>query len=452
MGITNWLLAVGVLTTGVFAAGPALPSSPQEEARSQEEDRPLEAALQELVRLETPSARASRAASLARRSDVELEDWVTAMRAFGTPRPDEHGSRVERAKLRVGEEVEDTELHLVVPESYEPGTPAPLLLAFHGTGGDGSYMAQMWADVAERVGMIVVAPSEAGSNGGYAFSQRERDAALAALRWARLEFDVDEDAIFATGVSRGGHLAWDLALRFPGTLAGIAPMIGSPRVNHQNGQNNIRYLDNVLDLPIRDLQGVGDDPRMIFNLKFVFARLEEREASDAELFLQEGLGHSFRMGAVDWDDFFSTKRRKAVPTRVRRSVARKGEGRAYWLEVLETKDPVAENFAIPLNSRWKKADEDEQRAILQEAADKRTALLDVRMSGPFRYEAKAGKGIESFRLLLPPRAFQEGKAFDVTFNGKRVRRRPKASKEVLLREFAERFDRRFLPVAEVVID
>jgi len=441
MGITYWLLAVGVLATG-----PTLPSPPQEEAR------PLEAELQKLVRLETPSARASRASVMARRKDVQLDEWLTAMRAFGTHRPAEAGSRVERAALRVGDEVEDTELHLVVPESYEPGTPAPLLLAFHGTGGDGSYMASLWAEVAERTGMIVVAPSEAGPNGGYAFSQRERDAALAALRWARLEFDVDEDAIFATGISRGGHLSWDLALRYPGTLAGIAPMIGSPRVNHQNGQNNIRYLDNVLDLPIRDLQGVGDDPRMIFNLKFVFARLEEREASDAELFLQEGLGHSFRMNAVDWDEFFGEKRRSAVPTRVRRSVARKGEGRAYWVEVLETKDPVAENFAIPLTNRWKKADEDEQREILQAAADKRTALLDVRLSGPFRYEAKASKGIESFRLLLPPRAFQEGKALDVQFNGKRVRRRPKASKEVLLREFAERFDRRFLPVAEVVID
>lgn len=436
MGITYWLLAAVL----------SLQAAPQEEVL------PLEADLQGLVRLQTPDGRAARAASLARRSDVDLDDWLAAMRSFGTFLSDEAGSRVERVQLHVGDAVEDTELHLVVPESYEPETPSPLLLAFHGTGGDGSYMAEMWAGVAERTGMIVVAPSEAGPNGGYAFSQRERDAAFAALRWARLEFNVDEDAIFATGVSRGGHLSWDLALRYPGTLAGIAPMIGSPRVNHQNGQNNIRYLDNVLDLPIRDLQGVGDDPRMIFNLKFVFARLEEREASDAELFLQEGLGHSFRMEAVDWGEFFSSNRRTAVPTRVRRAVARKGEGRAFWVEVLETKDPVMEDFAIPLTNRWKKADEDEQRQILQQAADKRTALLDVRLSGPFRYEAKVGKGIESFRLLLPRRAFQEGKALDVKFNGKRVRRRPKASKLLLLSEFAERFDRRFLPVAEVVID
>ena len=61
--------------------------------------------------------------------------------------------------------------------------------------------------------MVVVAPSEAGPNDGYAFSERERLAALAALRWARLELNVDEDRIFATGVSRGGHLSWDLARR-----------------------------------------------------------------------------------------------------------------------------------------------------------------------------------------------------------------------------------------------
>lgn len=411
----------------------------------------LAADLQALVRLETPTKRQAKARALARRSGVAIEDWQDAMRAFGDFVEPEYGTRVEQVRLQVGDAVEETRMDLHVPNSYDVERPAPLLLAFHGTGGDGSYMVKLWSEVADQLGMIVVAPGEAGDNSGYAFSERERLAALAALRWARLRYNVDEDRIFATGVSRGGHLSWDLALRHPGLLAAIAPMIGSPRVQPRQGQNNIRYLRNVLDLPIRDLQGVGDDPGMIFNLKFVFERLEELGAEDAQLYLQEGLGHSFRFGEVDWLSFFKESKRNPIPTKLHRAVARPGEGRSYWVEVLETKKPVLEDFEVPMSARWRKADSEEQRVIIQEVADSKTGHVDVELTGPLRYEVKASKGIAELRLLIPQRAFIEGKYLEVKYNGKRIRRKPVASKEVLLLEFAERFDRRFLPVAEISV-
>jgi len=407
--------------------------------------------LEALVHLPTPKQRATRATQLAKRKDVELDDWLAAMREFGSFEAQAEGTRVETVELRVGADVERTELHLHVPDDYSPERRAPLLLAFHGTGGGGGYMIELWRRYAEQLGMVVIAPSEAGKNDGYAFSERERLAALAALRWARLEFNIDEDRIFATGVSRGGHLSWDLALRYPGILAGIAPMIGSPRVQPRLGQNNIRYLENVLDLPIRDLQGEGDDPGMVFNLRFVFGRLEELGASDAELFLQKGLGHSFNMSAVHWEEFFASVERDPFPSRVIRRVARPGEGRAHWVEVLETKKPIAEDFDIPMSARWRKADSDEQRVIIQEVADKHTGRLELELAGPGRFEAKSTRGVERFRLLLPQRAFLEGKPVNVVWNGKKIRRRPKASKELLLSEFAERFDRSFLPVAEIEV-
>jgi predicted peptidase len=53
--------------------------------------------------------------------------------------------------------------------------------------------------------MLVLAPTEFGSNPGYGFTARERAAHLAALRWARRTFNVDENAIFVGGWSRGGQ-------------------------------------------------------------------------------------------------------------------------------------------------------------------------------------------------------------------------------------------------------
>jgi predicted esterase len=411
----------------------------------------LQRELQKLVRLKTPKSRKHLARELARRKEISLEEWLAAMGEFGSFEEQPTGTRIEEVALQVGAETEATPIHLHIPESYDLATPAPLLLAFHGTGGSGDYMVPMWSDQADELGMIVIAPSETGANEGYGFSDRERLAALAALRWARLEFNIDEDRVFATGISRGGHIAWDLALRYPGTLAAIAPMIGSPRIQHRHGQNNVRYLENVVDLPIRDLQGKNDHPGMVFNIKFVFERLAELGARDAELHLEPDLGHSFRLSAVDWKVFFGETRRDPLPARVIRTVGSSDELRAFWVEVLETKKPVAENFEVPLTKRWKEADNFEQRLIIQEQANRHTGRLEVRLSGAGRYEAKVSKGIKHFRLLLPQRAFEEGKPVTVSRNGQKIRRRPKASRELLLIEFAERFDRRFLPVAEVRI-
>lgn len=72
-------------------------------------------------------------------------------------------------------------------------------------------------------------------------------------------------------------------------------------------------------------------------------------------------------------------------------------------------------------------------------------------SGRGAYGAEADRGVKSFRLLLPERALRGTNSLEVLFNGRRLRPRPKPSAEVLLVEFAERFDRRFLPVAEVVV-
>ena len=56
-----------------------------------------------------------------------------------------------------------------------------------------------------------------------------------------------------------------------------------------------------------------------------------------------------------------------------------------------------------------------------------------------------------FRLMLTPEMLDEKGALAVQFNRRKSSKRPKAGKEVLLREFAERFDRTFLPVSELVL-
>lgn len=411
----------------------------------------LAAELATLVDLPTPQARQARADALAKRRDVGLEAWVAAMRGFGTFTAQPAGVTVARVDLPVGDTIEDTEIETYVPATYDPARAAPLALVGHGTGGSGRGLASLWRDAADALGMVVVAPSEAGANDGYAFSDRERQAAFAAVRWARRRFHVDENRVFVGGISRGGHLAWDLALRFPDHFAGIVPMIGGPRVNPVRGQNNLRYLANVVPLAIRDLQGSQDDPRLVFNVRTAFAKLKEAQATDAQLFEFPELGHSFDLAAVDWRAFFGESRRSPAPLRVVRAFARPGEGRAFWLEVEAGDKTVTED--VPLRAteaEWKRLEADD--AAMRRFLDARTAACTARAEatrlGGNRFEVRSDK-VARLRLLLSADMVDLAQPVRVVWNGKASARRVAPSPRLLLREFAERFDRTFLPIVEV---
>lgn len=411
----------------------------------------LPAELAEMVDITDPKARLAAADTFAKRSDVSLENLRSAMQKFGDFKPVEKGRSVERVALWIGTTTEQTELHMYVPPDYDPAKPTPLLLIGHWTGGNGGQALRQWIRFANATGSLLLAPSEAGPNGGWAFSIRERESTLSALRYMRRRFNIDESRIYCTGVSRGGHLTWDLALRYPDLFASIAPMIGGPRIKRVKGQNNIRYIENVVHLPIRDLQGAKDDRYLVANVRLAFERLKVLKAVDAKLLEFPELGHSYDINSIDWTKFFKDHVRHPRPDRVVRLMASIRETRAFWVDILEKdakKVRVIPQIRQPSN--FTKLSETDQRKYVAKAIEKATARLEVRMDRRGRFTAKS-KFVKRFRLLLEPDMFEPGKRVLVKHNGRNRRVAVKASKAVLLREFVVRFDRSFLPVAEVII-
>ena len=407
-----------------------------------------DAELAAAVDLASPKARRKAALDLAKRGEVDLEGWLAAMRALaprGTMTP---GTHDVTAALRVGDRTEQTGITVHSPERYDRKRAAPLIVSLHGAGGHGPQEAYRWREVADELGMLVIAPTEAGENAGYGFSARERAAALAAIRWARRELNVDENRIHLTGVSRGGHMTWDVGTRHPDLFATLSPMIGGPRLDTRSGQNNLRYVENVAHLPIRDLQGEGDDKRMLFNLRLAFRKLKAAGARDAQLLTFPELGHSFRFEAVEWREFFGRNRRDPRPPRVVRLTATPGEGRAYWVEILKTKREVKEAFMPKVDvSAWNAMDDGARRRHIAEAADRRTARLEAEIVEPGVFRIKS-TGVTSFRVLLTAEMFDPGEPVKVIWNGRARTRKLKPARRVVLTDFVERFDRTFLPVAE----
>jgi predicted esterase len=409
----------------------------------------LEPELAAMVDQPTPAKRKNAALKLAKLGEFKVDDWLQAMRRFWPRREAEPGARTEVVALLVEGKVEQTEITVFVPESYTQKRPAAMLLALHGAGADGRDEHRRWQGVAEELGMIVLAPSESGENAGYAFTRRERTASLQALRWARRRFNIDENRIHLTGISRGGHMTWDVGLRHPDLFASLSPMIGGPRLDTRAGQNNLRYVENIRHLPVRDLQGEGDDPRMLFNLRYAFKVLERLGAKDAELITFPGLAHSFDLAAVDWKAFFGGAAREPRPDRVVRLAVDPKEGRAHWAAILAVERDVKESFTPKVRAEeWNALDDAGRRRTIAAAALRRTARLEVAMEAPGVFLAKS-RGVRRFRLLLARGMFDPTRPVTVTWNGKTRSKRIQESKRVLLLDFAERFDRRYLPVAEI---
>ena len=402
------------------------------------------------VDLPTPKARALAADALAARAGVTVDDWRGVMAAFApSGPPPKPGTATETASLPVLEATEATSIAVVVPKSLQKQGPAGLLLAFHGQGSNGEQIVTPWTPIAEASGLVIVAPSEAGKNEGYQFTPRERASGIAALRWARRRFDVDENRVFVTGWSRGGHMTWDVALHDPDRFAAVIPVVGGPRLANQQAENNVRYLENLVDVPIRDLQGSKDNAMLLRNLHLVFERLTAWKARDAKLIEFPNSEHDADLSAVDWVAFFCSSKRDPHPQRIVRRAAT-GPARTAYADILAFDATVAEQVSPIQPKEWGKMSDDAKRAFVEGEIDKKTARLEVVHAGPNRFEAK-GTGVVRWRLLLDAELVDASKPLVVVWNGKSITRGVSPSKSVLLRDFVERFDRTLLPTIEVAV-
>lgn len=406
--------------------------------------------LHQAVSLPTAKARAKAAKALAKDREISLEDWLGVMQDFGLFEEKEAGLQVVQVPLQVDGESENTELVLYVPKSYQPGRAWPLLLLLHGSGGDGMGMVRNWQAFAEKHGYLLLAPTDPESGKGYAFRERERQAALGALRWMRLQHHVDEDRIHVHGVSRGGHMAWDLGTRYPDYFASLVPAIGGPTWTLAKGRNNLRMVENLHRTPIRDLQGAQDDAHLLRNLRQAFARLNAVGNDQALLFEFPDLGHSFRTDVVPWPDFFNACQREPWPKRILYRQAREDQARAAWVRIDRFDKLVKEHFRIEAPPKWAGMSDFERAAYIQELADDRTAKLEAIRAEDGSFALNAF-GISRLSLYLPLEWIPKDGTLHVVVNGEARKLKAKPSKSTLLLGFVERFDRRVLPVAEVTL-
>lgn len=147
-----------------------------------------------------------------------------------------------------------------VPPRYDAATPAPLLLSFHGGGGNMAYQAseQNYGQIskADKEGFVVVFPNgyskfggklatwNAGTCCGPARDSNIDDVGFVRQIVANLggQLNIDRGRIFATGMSNGGMLVHRLACEMSDTFKAVASVAGPDGTTDCAPKNPISVL------------------------------------------------------------------------------------------------------------------------------------------------------------------------------------------------------------------
>jgi polyhydroxybutyrate depolymerase len=133
---------------------------------------------------------------------------------------------------------------LIVPASYDPAMPTPLVLALHGGGGSGEQMCTLPGgiqELAERDGFIVVCPdavenhwNDGRGNQEYRSQAEDIDDVgflLALIGRLSEDHNIDPARIYVTGASNGGMMTQRMACEASGAFAAAAVVIASQPEN-----------------------------------------------------------------------------------------------------------------------------------------------------------------------------------------------------------------------------
>ena len=168
-----------------------------------------------------------------------IADWLAAHRAGGQGEPIKTTN--VRRTLTVGGTSRWYELH--VPPQYRKGSPAAVIMVWHGGGGFPAAVAKQshMDEVSDKEGFLVVYPAGSGIfaeklltfNAGiccdYAVKKGIDDVAFARAVIDDLakDYGVDRRRIYSTGISNGALMSYRLACEAPDLVAAIAPISGT---------------------------------------------------------------------------------------------------------------------------------------------------------------------------------------------------------------------------------
>ena len=143
------------------------------------------------------------------------------------------------------------EVFVSLPNGYSPAKQIyPVVIALHGTGGSAAAVMRSSAVRFRRfLPELIVAAPQSVEEDVFKFTEGEMNQPAHVLDMLRRQYRIDNDRVFLTGYSKGGHATCMLALMFADRWAGAIPLAGTVMFPRREGIYR-QVLGNVKHLPV----------------------------------------------------------------------------------------------------------------------------------------------------------------------------------------------------------
>ncbi len=377
---------------------------------------------------------------LAAQSSEKLFDRVYEELRHGP----QYESDVPTGRIELTRNNRDGLLHrylLLVPESYDPARRYPVSVYLHGGVGrpDPGPGGGWWRNT-ERVTSedhIAVIPLSTRESLWWHASQVENLNGI--LTKLKQTYNVDENRVFATGISDGGTGVYFLSFRDTTPWAGFLPFIGYPGVllNSRVGADGMMHLANLVNKPLFIVNGETD---RLYPVRYMEPFLEDFERLGVDfVFKPKPGGHNTSWWPEELEnieDFMELHPRDPLPERVIWATEQADRyNRAHWVVIDEVGHIAG----------------DEERGQLAALTyDGASGLVDaLREGNTVTIEAYH---VPRFTLLISPDAFDLGRPIRLVTNGEvSFEGRVEPSVATLRKWAARDHDRTMLFAAEITV-
>lgn len=384
---------------------------------------------------------------LIKKADAPMSEWKAAIQRTGPVESDPP----EEIPLALPKKRKSHCLYLL-PKSYDPKKPTPLVIVCHGMGGKPEHCRDLWMKTAATSDAIFAFPRLMHAGIGWRFRTDEREVPIEALREMKRRFNIDEDRIFLSGISKGAHCSWDVGLRYPHLFAGIVPECGRLYNHGLPLTPGFDYLENALNLSVFHLQGKQDHAPMVEAVR-EGCRLLKEKGGDVTYLEMEDRGHTASPDKYpDVLKWMGERTRERLPDRTIAVCHDVEYGRRAWSEITKFDTGVAkENGPLHLKRNYPKGipekvlKENEKRVFDSAAYLKVERTVDNKVT-------VVARNIKTFKLFISEEMFDLENPIRVIVNSKPVYDKPvKPSVETLLRRFRQDRDRTRLFVGVITI-
>jgi len=169
-----------------------------------------------------------------------------------------------------------------LPVGYEPRYPYPLLVFFHGHGGNEEQILRLAPRLSRRnfISIGLRGPISLGqrSDGhmGYSWGDESsmtllEDYMLRAVEQTRLSYHVHSERIYLAGLAEGAQVAYRLGLTFPERLGGLIslngnmPRYGRPLFRLQSMRSLRVFIGHGIANAVVPLSLAREDHRLLYN-------------------------------------------------------------------------------------------------------------------------------------------------------------------------------------------